>query len=441
MKLEIHNIGTINEGSLELDEITVIAGENDTGKSTVGKLVYSVIKASINYEDEYNEYIIKKLSNLIRRAYRQLRKSSSFDIDDYDRNELSPILYERRLKNVVHSSDGIYDITMEYMYRLKNAILYESKESNIIYRYIDKINDMLNSVNNRLSKGELMSNSILRAMNTEFNNDITSRPSKGESKVQFFEGNNFLLGFIMKQNNILSIGIGDELNYPDVTYIESPMVLNSVNRSSNKNSNRNFDLVEKLSDYSSKYDIWYEDRIEKSLRFNRIRSKYDSSIENINISDIINGELEYSIDDNEFYFRKSGRTKFHVENVASGVKAFGMLDLLLKNNSLEPDSLLIVDEPEVHLHPKWQIEYGRIVCELARSGIKVLISTHSPYIVESINYFSQKYYMEENVNYYATQRIDSRSTTLMNCTNDLNYIFKMLSDPLENLVWGSDNAR
>ncbi|MBA5249383.1 MAG: ABC transporter ATP-binding protein, partial [Gammaproteobacteria bacterium] len=45
MKLTIKNIGTIKEAEIELSGLTVIAGENDSGKSTVGKLMFSIVKA------------------------------------------------------------------------------------------------------------------------------------------------------------------------------------------------------------------------------------------------------------------------------------------------------------------------------------------------------------------------------------------------------------
>jgi predicted ATPase len=44
MKLTIKNIGVIKEADIELSGLTVIAGENDSGKSTVGKLMFSITK-------------------------------------------------------------------------------------------------------------------------------------------------------------------------------------------------------------------------------------------------------------------------------------------------------------------------------------------------------------------------------------------------------------
>ncbi|HIC78966.1 MAG TPA: ABC transporter ATP-binding protein, partial [Sulfurovum sp.] len=44
MELQLKNIGMIKEANVKLDGLTVIAGENDTGKSTVGKALYSILK-------------------------------------------------------------------------------------------------------------------------------------------------------------------------------------------------------------------------------------------------------------------------------------------------------------------------------------------------------------------------------------------------------------
>ena len=42
MKLVLKNIGKVQNATVEINGITVIAGENDTGKSTVGKALFSV---------------------------------------------------------------------------------------------------------------------------------------------------------------------------------------------------------------------------------------------------------------------------------------------------------------------------------------------------------------------------------------------------------------
>ena len=42
MRIKISNIGKIKEADVTINGITVIAGENNTGKSTVGKALYAI---------------------------------------------------------------------------------------------------------------------------------------------------------------------------------------------------------------------------------------------------------------------------------------------------------------------------------------------------------------------------------------------------------------
>ena len=44
MNLELKNIGIVKKATMDIDGLTVIAGENDSGKSTVGKVLYCLIK-------------------------------------------------------------------------------------------------------------------------------------------------------------------------------------------------------------------------------------------------------------------------------------------------------------------------------------------------------------------------------------------------------------
>ena len=48
MKLRIKNFAKIEDADINIDGITVIAGENNTGKSTVGKIFFSLFSTSPN---------------------------------------------------------------------------------------------------------------------------------------------------------------------------------------------------------------------------------------------------------------------------------------------------------------------------------------------------------------------------------------------------------
>ena len=53
MKLKISNFAKIEEADIKIDGITVICGDNDTGKSTIGKILFAVF----NYDNFRNERV------------------------------------------------------------------------------------------------------------------------------------------------------------------------------------------------------------------------------------------------------------------------------------------------------------------------------------------------------------------------------------------------
>ena len=46
---------------------------------------------------------------------------------------------------------------------------------------------------------------------------------------------------------------------------------------------------------------------------------------------------------------------------------------------------LIIDEPELNLHPENQVKIAKLLVRLVNSGVKVIISTHSDYITKEFN--------------------------------------------------------
>lgn len=52
MKVTIQNIGKIRNAEIEINGITVIAGENNTGKSTIGKVLYSFFNTFFDIENK-----------------------------------------------------------------------------------------------------------------------------------------------------------------------------------------------------------------------------------------------------------------------------------------------------------------------------------------------------------------------------------------------------
>jgi len=102
------------------------------------------------------------------------------------------------------------------------------------------------------------------------------------------------------------------------------------------------------------------------------------------IKHTIKGEILFKIEEGFVFMNESGNS-IKSFNIATGIKSFGLIQLLLNSGAINPKSILIIDEPEVHLHPLWEVEYAKMIVILSTLGIPIIISTHSPYFLWEIN--------------------------------------------------------
>ena len=102
---------------------------------------------------------------------------------------------------------------------------------------------------------------------------------------------------------------------------------------------------------------------------------------------VIQGRVEFEetsdIPFPEFiYDSKSGR--FPLSRTSSMVSELAPVILFLKY-LVGPGDLLVLEEPESHLHPASQRQMARAIVRLVNAGVKVIITTHSDYFVSQLN--------------------------------------------------------
>ncbi len=81
----------------------------------------------------------------------------------------------------------------------------------------------------------------------------------------------------------------------------------------------------------------------------------------------------------EIFLREKGGDDVSLNSTSSGRRWY--FTYYFTKNALEKGDLLIVDEPASVLHPLAQKEVLKELCELEKQGIKVIYSTHSPYLI------------------------------------------------------------
>ncbi len=451
-RLQIRNIGKISNAEIKLNGLTVIAGENDTGKSTVGKLIFSIVKAMSRYEQELNEGKIQNISKKIEKLYFSLRQAGVFNDDNF-RNQFHPNIFLKQIsqyieKNQLHlfSEEEITE-HIETIFKYKYQLLDEVKLTTENDNYVKLLNDIKKSIFSKEDKQEQIKRALNNALFSEFYSEISPKGLKNKSVVNYLSGNINILNFEIENNKITTLSLTDDLVFQDIIFIETPLLLQMYNLISNSDTlfeEENNEFKNPLN-RRPKISLHIKDLITKIEAAKYFSGNFfENNAEQIDIlkkiSTIINGGYTFEQNEKDFVFSKKTHNKSNVKikptNTASGIKSFGIIQLLIQANMLNDRSLLVIDEPENHLHPEWQIKYAEMIVELVKSDISVIISSHSPYMIQALKHFSEKGNLKRKTSYYIAEiNGNEQFSTISEVTTDLNKIFSKLAKPLKDIVW------
>lgn len=104
--------------------------------------------------------------------------------------------------------------------------------------------------------------------------------------------------------------------------------------------------------------------------------------------EILNGGLAFSTPEPEprrdILFSPAQGATLEIPIASSMVKELAPLALYLRYLA-RPDELLVIDEPEMNLHPEAQVKMIEFLAMLANAGLRLLITTHSPYLLDHLS--------------------------------------------------------
>ena len=429
MQITIKNIWNIKEASVNLSWLSVIAWSNDSWKSTVSKLVFSVIKAFQRYKFDFNISKEEVLEDYIWKLYRFLR----FAIRNEDKNDKSLTNLDLLLRE-----DFYPPVFLNELSAFWGMDIFENKKNKILNLKINKEdkNSMLHSLENikteflkEEKKEDLIKTALKNILQNEFENQLNNERLWKKWIIEINELESLLIRIVIEDDKISEVKIFDDiLKIKDTTFIDSPIILNLFNYSidnSNISSRRNKELQFHIKDLFSKIRNSKFDKEKENFFIKKLEkiTWWTFQIKRRDLQDVlIFKKWWYDIDP---------------INTATWIKSFWLLDLLDKSNSLESSDLLILDEPEVHLHPEWQVKYAELIIYLIKErDLSVLITSHSPYLIEALDKFSREKWLDNRANFYLSSELKKWEYIIENKTDDKNAIFEKLSEPFEKLVWG-----
>ena len=178
------------------------------------------------------------------------------------------------------------------------------------------------------------------------------------------------------------------------------------------------------------YFLEHVKSLEAALEITEDNNNADLEVEKL-IKEILGGEIKK--ENGELFFVRENGIKTHMKNTSSGVKQVAIIQTLLNNNELEPNSFLIMDEPEVNLHPEWQIKFAKILVLLVKElDLSIYIASHSPFFIEAIELYSQYYDLIDDSYFYLTQKAEGYQYDIVSVdSNNLEAIYRNLGQPYD----------
>lgn len=86
----------------------------------------------------------------------------------------------------------------------------------------------------------------------------------------------------------------------------------------------------------------------------------------------------------EFVYYDTNRNRIPIHRTSSMVSEIAPIVLFLKY-IIRSKNLLIIEEPEAHLHPKNQRILARAISQMVNAGLRVLVTTHSDYFLQQLS--------------------------------------------------------
>ncbi len=456
MKVRIENIGIIKDSEIKIDGLTVITGKNNSGKSTVGKVLYSVFSSLENLYNSATEDIIAfvkdNLTSILRQSslsqFSPKTKNRSFrDFHFLDFDEQMPMFINVALDKYPDFSS--LDDVMKFIDRLSieikelntskiNELLdtydyYDDEKSFGVLDRLDEIkNEVVEGINNIIQKLKdyrdfryYESYKISRTLIKEFNSQIVPvrykeiQDSKINLSIDSTQKININLFKDGKDIDVFNDVVLTDVN--NVVLFDDPNVINRMSDHRyllkyRRRMNRRVRTVEDLRAYITVLSH-EENLLNKLIASNEVSEDFEKtvfdSVLNV-ISKAFDENIEY--EDEEYV---CSNDKLLVENLAMGTKTFAIIKQLLANGYLNKKTLLILDEPETHLHPEYQNIFAEIIVLLVKElGVKVLLTSHSPNFVIAVETFMLKYDIQDISNFYVTRKEDDDYLVKYENTNE-----------------------
>ena len=372
MKISVKNLGVLDQAEFELGELTLICGGNNTGKTYAtyalfGFLQYAKDLLKVEIPNQTVEVLLRDGVTRV-------------DLEPYATKADETLIhscreYTRHLPRIFASQwdqfrDTTFQVSLEpeaissiksrtFERRKRSAefdLLSLSKDEGEKDLVISLLMDKRRVLPTRMIE-EVISDEIIELLFDQFFPRSFIASAERTGAAIFRKELNFARNRLLKEISRADSGNFEPMDLLLKSYQDYPMPVEN-----------NVDFIRSLETITKEDSFLVE--------------KYPQVLNNF--ADIIGGEYIAGSNDTIYFKPARRRLKLTMDESSSAVRSLLDIGFYLRHVA-EPGDLLMVDEPELNLHPENQRRIARLFAQLVNLGIHVFATTHSDYIVKELN--------------------------------------------------------
>ncbi len=399
MKLKVEALAKIKKAEIEVKDLTLFIGQNSTNKSYMAHIIYELFKELSLLEEGRTSY--RFISNIAKKIIQENISDITYlfslkqdleeeiftrqiDIDEWEdeRSTILKIYINENDEKIIDFSNKILDtILSELTKKINNSFNINKKILQKLYivDYINKLSNNQLQVNlpMPIEQYEKIDDEVKYRAIHLLVKQLTERLQKHLKNyftTYYFPASR--TGFVLTLDEIYAGIFRDKFRgQVSATRLGEPTI----------------DFIQTFADIKMgkfDFDDW----------FNPVETKKESD-ELIKFleKEIIKGNIQEETNSENYtsYYLKVKNEKLDLHLASSATLETLPFIIFLKNTQNIKKTLFVIEEPEAHLHPKAQIQMAKFIVKLVNSGAKVIVTTHSDYILGEINNCIKKYELEE----------------------------------------------
>lgn len=387
-KFKFRNIGPVKNAELELGDLTIIAGRNNTGKTYLAYTLYGFLKNWTTWPGAWDFLLKNGNASGAARGRSGMAGIGVAALDrGYVERSVDRATLEQERVNVLDrltrdfSTSAFPAIFSADVDAFKGVSLRVELSANS--HELKPVENEGFSLQYKDSKV-----TIARRKNVEGHQD--------RHQDEFFL-TRLCLQFLFPELNLTPFVLSAErfgisLFYKELDFTKNQLVdlLQKIGSGKEREQFSPFFLIDKAA---SRYAQPIKDNIDytRDIPYLRqVKSHFHGRQEGKlfeHIKELMEGYYQITRGGEiEFRSRARGERGFRIplHRASSSVRGLSDLYFFLRHKA-RPDHLVIIDEPESHLDTRNQVQLARLLARMARAGMKVLITTHSDYLIKELN--------------------------------------------------------